>query len=117
LRRPEAAMAPDTPDTRVADAINRVLEAERATAAAIEQARLQSQSVIEAARDMRRNILETARRRIVRLHELAPARLAAHLQHPDARPRSGQADEAESGAVADAAIARLAERLTTDDPP
>ena len=106
-------MTTSTPDTHVADAINRVLEAEQATAAAIVEAQAAAQGVIEAAREQRRTILETARQRIVRMHERAQVRLETRLGVLDAEAADQESSESSSLSVADRAIARLAERLTT----
>jgi hypothetical protein len=106
-----------TPDTRVADAINRVLEAEHATAVAIAAAQSAAQARIEAARDSRRAILETARRRIVCLHERARRRLDATLHALDADAVAHGGDATTLAAVTDAAIARVAAQLTADGPP
>ena len=108
-------MQTQTPDTRVAQAINRVLEAEHATATVIAEAQAAAQSAIEAARESRRNILETARERVVRLHETVQSGLEARLLALDAAAAARASDDATLLAVTDAAIARVATRLTTDD--
>ncbi len=108
-------MATTTTDTRVADAINRVLEAEHATAAAIAEAQAAAQAAIEAAREKRRTILETARERVVRLHERAQLRVDDRLRQLDAEADAATADDSTLAAVTDAAIARVASRLTADD--
>lgn len=107
-------MAPPTRDTRTADAINRVLDAERETSVAIVQAQADAQAAIEAAREARRNILETARQRVVALHERAQSQLARRLEQLDAADVADDADVSSLEAVADAALGRIAERLTTD---
>jgi uncharacterized ferritin-like protein (DUF455 family) len=107
-------MQANTPDTRVADAINRVLEAEHASAAAIDAAQAAAQARIEAARETRRAILETARDRIVRLHERAHARLNEQLLALDAHAAASTSDDAALEAIADAAISCMAARLTSD---
>lgn len=107
-------MANTTPDTpHVADAINRVLEAERATAAAIAAAQASAEARLEAARDQRRRILERARERIVRLHERAQARLELRLAAMEADAAQQPAvDAADPGRLSAEAVARLACRLT-----
>lgn len=107
-------MTTTTTDTRVADAINRVLEAEHATAAAIAAAQAAAQAAIEAARETRRAILETARERVVRLHERAQVRLDDRLRRLDAEAAAVSADDSALTAVTDAAIGRVASRLTSD---
>lgn len=102
------------PDTRVADAINRVLEAEHATGAAIAESQAAAQAAIEAARESRRAILETARERVVRLHERAQVRLEQRLRELDAEAAALSANDATLAAVTDAAILRVASRLTAD---
>jgi cell division septum initiation protein DivIVA len=55
-------------DMRVAQAMDRVLEAERAAQSAIVDCEKQSQALLEQARQQRRNILQRAHDRIVALH-------------------------------------------------
>lgn len=108
-------MAPATPDKRVADAINRVLDAERETSAAIVAAQASAQAAIEAAREQRRRILETARRRVVDMHERAQAGLTARLEQLDAAATTEDSDVSSLADVAAIALHRLAARLTSDD--
>jgi hypothetical protein len=103
-----------SPDTHVADAINRVLSAEHAAAAEIVTAQAASQAAVEAARERRRTILETARQRVMRLHERAQVRLATKLAELDAAAAADARDDAALQSVATAAVACLAERLTRD---
>ncbi len=103
------------PDRTVADAIDRVLEAEHATALAIVAAETAARSSIDAAREKRRAILETARQRVMRLHERAQARLAGRLAQLDANASIETLDAAALQAVAADALAAVAERLTTDE--
>ena len=110
-------MAPTTPDTRVADAINRVLDAERETSAAIVAAQAAAQTAIEAAREQRRRILETARRRVVDMHERAQVGLAARLERLDATASTEDSDVSSLADVAATALHRIAARLTTGDAP
>ena len=109
-------MQNNTPDARIADAIDRVLEAEHATAAAIADAQTDAQASIEAAREARRLILEKARDRILHLHEQAQRRIDDTLRTLDAQAATTGADGADLAAVTDAAVARVAARLTSDTP-
>ncbi|MGB7738287.1 MAG: hypothetical protein WBM03_04180 [Steroidobacteraceae bacterium] len=108
-------MTTTTPDRTVADAIDRVLEAEHAAALVIVAAETAARSGIDAARDKRRDILETARQRVIRLHERAQARLAGRLAQLDANASLDTFDAGALGAVAADALAAVAERLTTDE--
>lgn len=108
-------MAAPTPDTTVADAINRVLEAEHEAAAAIVAAQAAAQAAIEAARERRRDILEIARQRVIKLHEQAQVRLAAQIARLDAEAATDKSQEADLNSVAAGAITKVAERLTTDN--
>ena len=103
------------PDRTVADAIDRVLEAEHAAALTIVAAEADARSCIDAAREKRRVILETARQRVMRLHERAQARLAGRLAQLDAGASTETLDAAALQAVAADALAAVAERLTTDE--
>jgi hypothetical protein len=107
-------MSGPSPDTHVADAINRVLAAEHSAAAAIVAARAEAQARIEAAHERRRAILETARQRVMRLHERAQVRLAARLAELDKEAAAGARDGIALQTVAAAAVENLAERLTRD---
>ena len=101
-----------SPDAQVAEAINRVLSAEREAAGAIEAARLEAEQLIEAARAERRRLLERARQRSARIHAAAQSRLErslAHLERSAAAPTAGLATLHELAAHA---VARLARRLT-----
>ena len=102
------------PDARIADAIDRVLEAEHATVAAIAEAQAAAQATVEAARVARRLILERARERIVRLHERAQRRLDDTLRTLDAHAASTDGDDSAVADLTAAAVARVAVRLTTD---
>ena len=109
-------MQSSTSGTRVAAAIDRVLEAEHATAAAVASAQAEAQAAIEAARESRRLILEKARDRILHLHEQAQRRIDDTLRTLDAQAATTGADGADLAAVTDAAVARVAARLTSDTP-
>jgi vacuolar-type H+-ATPase subunit H len=108
-------MTTTEPDRTVADAIDRVLEAEHAAALTIVAAETAARSSIDAAREKRREILETARRRVMQLHERAQARLAVRLAQLDADASIETLDAAALGAVAADVLAAVAERLTTDE--
>jgi F0F1-type ATP synthase membrane subunit b/b' len=106
---------PDT-DRTIADAIDRVLEAEQAAAVAIASAEAASRAAIDAAREERRRILERARARITRLHERAATHLAARLAQLD---MSVAAEEQASALPPDgmhAVLATVAERLASESP-
>ena len=109
-------MQNQTEDARIADAIDRVLEAEHATAAAIEAAQAAAHASVEAARESRRLILEKARERVLQLHERAQRRLDETLRALDAQAASLVSNDAALAAVAGGAVARVAARLTTDTP-
>lgn len=108
-------MTTTTPDRTVADAIDRVLEAEHAAALTIVAAETAARSTIDAAREKRREVLETARQRVMRLHERAQVRLAGRLAQLDATASIESLDASALGAVAAHALAVVAERLTTDE--
>ena len=108
-------MTTTTPDRTVADAIDRVLEAEHAAALAIVAAETAARSSIDAAREKRRAILETARQRVMRLHERAQARLAGRLAQLDANASVAILDAVALRAVADEALTAIARQLTQDE--
>jgi vacuolar-type H+-ATPase subunit H len=108
-------MADNTPDRTVADAIERVLAAEQSAATALAAADEAARLAIEAAREQRRRLLDRARQRAGRLHAAAEHRLAARLLQLEADAVGDAPDAAQLQAVAAAAIAALAERLTTDN--
>jgi cell division septum initiation protein DivIVA len=108
-------MATATPDTTVADAINRVLDAEREAAAAIAAAEAEAETVLQAAREQRRQLLERARDRSSRLHVRAESRIEAALAELDAQSRSGRDSAGSLDSLARQAIDALARRLTSDD--
>lgn len=108
-------MTTTTPDRTVADAIDRVLEAEHAAALTIVAAEATARSSIDAARDKRREILDRARQRVMRLHERAQERLAGRLADLDAHASIETLDASALGAVAADALAAVAARLTTDE--
>ena len=108
-----------TPETGMAEAINRVLAAESEAAAFIAAAERDAETVLEAARERRRQILETARRRASRLHARARQSLGQAIEELD---RSDPAQDVDLDTLRDrsrTAVDELARRLTTslDDGP
>jgi vacuolar-type H+-ATPase subunit H len=103
------------PDRTVADAIDRVLEAEHAAALTIVAVEAEARAGIDAARETRRGILDQARQRVMRLHERAQQRLAGRLAQLDAVAAIETLDAAALQAVAADALAAVAARLTTDE--
>ena len=101
-----------SPDAQVAEAINRVLAAEREAAVAIEATQLEAEALIEAARTERRRLLERARQRSARLHAAAQARLERSLDRLDRAATAPGTDIATLHELTDQAVARLARRLT-----
>lgn len=102
-------------DARVADGMNRVLEAERNARGAIANCELQNRVLLEQARQQRRNILERAQKRIMALH----VRSARALERRTAqilgqRETQGAAQVMDSARLM-AAIDKLLERLTGVD--
>jgi regulator of protease activity HflC (stomatin/prohibitin superfamily) len=108
-------MSTTTPDTTVATAINSVLEAEREVAAAVTRAQAEAQTAIDAAREARRNILERARVRVGRVREIVGRELTAQLAALEHGESVLSVDDAAVMTAGNAAIARLTERLTTQD--
>ena len=108
-------MSTTTPDTTVATAINSVLEAEREVAAAVTRAQVEAQTAIDGAREARRNILERARVRIGRVREIAQCKLATQIAALENDESTLSVDDAAVTTAGNAAIARLTERLTTQD--
>jgi len=102
-------------DTSVAEAMDRVLEAERSASEAIAAAQSEAEASLQAARETRRQLLETARQRASRVHVRAERRLAAALAELAARGHGGSAERASLEAIAEQAIDRLARRLTSAD--
>jgi hypothetical protein len=102
---------PDT-DRTVADAIDRVLEAEQAAAAALTVAETAGRAVIDAAREQRRSILERTRQRITRMHERAETQLAARLAQLEAMAGAADRDSTVAPDAARRALAGVAARLS-----
>jgi len=103
------------PEVGVAEAINRVLEAESEAAAVIAAAERDAESVLEAARERRRLILETARRRASRIHARAQQQLRRAIEQLDRAEPAQQIDPAKLRAISSAAVAQLAVRLTSEE--
>jgi len=108
-------MSTTTPDTTVATAINSVLEAEREVAAAVTRAQAEAQAAIDAAREARRSMLERARIRIGRVREIAQRKQAMQIAALEHDASALDVDDARVTTAGNGAIARLAERLTTQD--
>jgi len=101
-----------SPDAQVAQAINRVLAAEREAAGAIETAQREAEALIEAARAERRRLLERARRRSADLHAAAQSRLTRSLARLDRAASAPGTGIATLHELTDQAVASLARRLT-----
>jgi len=106
-------MATPTPEQTTANAIDRVLDAERNVAVAVAAAQAAAQATIDAARTGRREMLERARLRVMRVRDRVQAGLARQLAELDAGDASASQGEAGADATSAAALARLAGRLTT----
>ena len=104
-----------TPDTTVADAMNRVLAAEHEAAAAIAAAQREAEAMIEAARARRRQILDAARRRASGLHARAQARLQQALQDLEQDAAAAQADPGRMRRLSREALENLVRRLVAAD--
>ncbi len=103
-------------DARIADAMNRVLEAERAAQSAIIECEQQQQVALEHARQQRRSILDRAHARVMALHARATRgleqRTAEILAQQGGAPRAS-AEPGADNAHLKAAMERLVERLTS----
>lgn len=99
----------------VAEAINRVLEAESEAAAVIAAAERDAEAVLEAVRVRRRQILEATRRRASRLHARALQKLRQGIEQLDRAAPANETDLEKLRAISNAAVSRLATRLTSDD--
>ena len=104
-----------TPDAAIAEAMNRVLAAEREAAEAIAAAQRSAESVIESARMRRRRILDTARRRATRMHVLGQSRLEQALRDLEGTSGGSASDIDTLRSLARDAIQNLARRLTSVD--
>lgn len=99
----------------VAEAMNRVLEAEREAAGAIEAQARACEQLLEAARERRRRILERARGRAARVHAAATLLRDREIERLERQAREPERYvDARHGAVADA-VRRLAIQLTSSD--
>lgn len=109
---PRDGDAPD--DKRVADAIDRVLDAERSAQSAIADCEKQGLESLEHARQQRRTILERAQQRIVALHTRAARALeqrVTEVREPHGRIVAGTIAPEIDHARMQAAIGRLADLL------
>jgi len=104
----------DPYDRRVAQAIDRVLEVERAAQAAVAECKTTGQALLEQARQQRRNILQRAHDRIVALHTRAARAFeqrVAQVRDQHGRPGAGAFAQRDDPARLRAAIEKLADRL------
>jgi hypothetical protein len=102
-------------DERVADAMNRVLEAERTARSAVADCERQMQLSLEQARQQRRTILERAHDRIMALHQRAVQALERRTADILARHKDAEGPVTApktDGANLKTAIEKFAERLT-----
>jgi vacuolar-type H+-ATPase subunit H len=119
MAAPASTFAPqDATGTDAGAAMDRVLHAERAALAALEECERQSAADLEHARQQRRAILERTQARIVALHERAAQ--ALERRGADIHERHLRSSTAEVEQLADpgrrrVTIERLAARLTTAD--
>lgn len=103
------------PDAEVAQAIDRVLAAEREAAGAIEAAQREAEALIESARAERRRLLERARQRAARVHAAAQARLEQSMARLDGGGASPAPDLPALDELTRQAVTRVARRLTAAD--
>jgi vacuolar-type H+-ATPase subunit H len=103
------------PDVEVAQAIDRVLAAEREAAGAIEAAQREAEALIEDARAERRRLLERARQRAARVHAAAQTRLEQSMARLDEGGTTSAPDLATLDDLTRQAVARVARRLTAAD--
>ncbi len=108
-------MDKQAPDNGIADAMNRVLAAEREATEAIAAAQSSAESIIEAARVKRRRILESVRRRATRMHLRAQSRLDRELRELEQHGAGPDANLESLRSLAGDALRRLARRLTSVD--
>jgi regulator of protease activity HflC (stomatin/prohibitin superfamily) len=104
------ASGPDGPGG-VAEAMNRVLDAERTALAEVEACRVEAEKSLEAARHEARTILERAERLAREIHarteKLATARARRMVE-----AARGEEDPASRGSRLESAVTRLAARMT-----
>ncbi len=101
-------------DLRVAQAMDRVLEAERAAQSAIVDCEKQGQALLEQARQQRRDILQRAHDRIVALHTRAAHAFelkVVQVRQQNDRPVPDTFVQYADEARLQAAIEKLADRL------
>jgi vacuolar-type H+-ATPase subunit H len=103
------------PDAEIAQAIDRVLAAERDAAGAIEAAQREADALIEGARAERRRLLERARQRAARIHAAAQTRLEKSLAKLEDRGTTSAIDIATLDDLTLQAVTRVAQRLTAAD--
>lgn len=104
------ASGPDGPGG-VAEAMNRVLDAERVALAEVEACRVEADKSLEAARHEARTILERAERVAREIHARTE-KLATKRARRMVEAAREQEDPAGHGARLESAVARLAARMT-----
>jgi regulator of protease activity HflC (stomatin/prohibitin superfamily) len=104
------ASGPDGPDG-VAEAMNRVLDAERAALAEIEACRVEADKSLEAARHEARTILERAERIARNIHARTERLAATRARHMVEAARD-DADNSSRENPLESAVRRLAVRMT-----
>jgi regulator of protease activity HflC (stomatin/prohibitin superfamily) len=111
MRDPTDRSEPLSTTGSVAEAMNRVLAAEREAQAAVEEARQQAERTLETARREARAILEHAERTARHIHGRTEKLSAIHeallIEAAEAQPACP-----DPGEVLDEALLRLAARLT-----
>ncbi|MGO9933408.1 MAG: hypothetical protein ACLPV8_16580 [Steroidobacteraceae bacterium] len=114
-QQPQSERDSDVPyDTRIARAIDRVLEVERDARSAIADCEKQGRELMERARQQRRHIADRAHDRIVALHTRAARALkqqVAQVREQHGRPVSGGFGQGADHAHMQAALEKLADRL------
>lgn len=105
-------------DPRIAEAMDRVLAAERDAASAVQAARASAEARRAAAEAAGSRILDRARERATRLHELMQRRLAHALDQLEASAGAERAHAPDLRGVADLAARQVAQALTgsADEP-
>lgn len=110
---PDTPRAPPTPAGSVADAMNRVLEAERAALAELQDCRLEADRTLEAARREARAILERAERIARDIHGRTERLAAARARRLVEEAKRHEGNRSPADALP-AAVTRLAGKMTGD---
>jgi hypothetical protein len=109
-------MAQQRPDSDPAvKAIERVLQAERASEQKLEDCKAQAQAILAAARERAAAITRRADARLSRIHTAFLQKLQAELVSLQAPSTGADAGGCHDGAALQAAAARVAAQLTGDD--